>query len=106
MSIETAKKWVKTTGLAILGGGIAGAFSAMWDPNKYSILHDLGSGKLWKYFGMGAALTFGGMLLHSPLGQKVVGSIKESQEQLKRTQEELKDTKAQLKAATQNGDKP
>lgn len=46
---------------AILGGGISGCTAAMLDPTKYNIHQDLGSGKLWKFFFMGAALTLGGI---------------------------------------------
>lgn len=95
--MEKLKKWVISTGVAVLGGAIAGAFAAMMDPVKYSITQDLFSGKLWKYFFMGAALTLGGILLHSPLGQKMISITKQSKEQLEQTQKELNQAKADLK---------
>jgi hypothetical protein len=99
MTMEKAKKWIITTAGACVGGGIAGAFTAAMDPSKYHFPQDFGSGKLWKYFGMGVALTFGGMLLHSPLGQKVMGSYKATQEQLAQDQRDLDQAKKDLKAA-------
>lgn len=107
--MEKAKKWIISAGGAVVGGGIAGAFTAALDPTKYHFPQDFGSGKLWKYFGMGAALTLGGMLLHSPLGQKVLGSYKATQEQLAQTQRDLEQAKSEIKSSaklTDAGGKP
>jgi hypothetical protein len=76
-------KWIKTTALTVLGGGIAGMFSAAMDPTKYSLAHDFGSGKLWKYFAMGAGLTLGALLVKSPLGVSALSAYQQSQAQAK-----------------------
>jgi hypothetical protein len=99
MNIEpNVKKWFRTSVLAGLGGGIAGAFAAATDATKYNFPHDLGSGKLWKFFFMGAAITFGGLLIKSPFGQQMMGAYKQSQEDLAASQAALEETKAALKA--------
>jgi hypothetical protein len=104
MSWEKIKHWIVTTAVAMLGGGFAAGFTAMLDPTKYKFPQDLGSGKLWKYVFMGWALTFGGILLHSPLGQKVIAFNKQNKEQLEQTQKELDQAKKELKASVkQNG---
>ena len=97
--MEKVKKWIITTAVAMLGGGAAAGFSAMTDPSKYKFPQDLGSGKLWKYVFMGWALTFAGVLIHSPLGQKAIALTKQSKEQLDQTQKELNQAKDNLKAA-------
>jgi len=102
--MEKAKKWVISAAIACAGGGLAGAFSAVMDPAKYHFPQDFGSGKLWKYFGMGAALTLGGMLLHSPLGQKILGSYKATQQQLAANQRDLDQAKAEFKSAAKPTD--
>lgn len=94
----TTRKWLYSTLLAVLGGGIAGAFSAAMDPTKYTFPHDFGSGKLWKFFFMGGALTLAGMALHSPLGQRLMAGFKESQAQLQQSQNEIAQTKSDLQA--------
>jgi hypothetical protein len=71
-----------TTGYAVLGGGVAGAFTAAMDPAKYHFPHDFGSGKLIKYFFMGAFLTLGGLVLHSPWGHKMMAGYRKSQEHI------------------------
>lgn len=91
------RKSVAPAILAILGGCVAGSFAAMMDPTKYDITHDLGSGKLWKFFFMGGALTLAGMVLHSPFGQRFTSSIKQSQEQIEQTKRELAQAKEDLK---------
>ena len=97
--MEKVKKWIITTAVAMLGGGAAAAFSAMTDPSKYKFPQDFGSGKLWRYVFMGWALTFAGVLIHSPLGQKAIALTKQSKEQLDQTQKELNQAKDNLKAA-------
>lgn len=62
--------WIKSVVVPIIGGGLAGAFTAALDPSKYHFPHDFGSGKLWEYFFMGAVLTASGMLAKSQFGQK------------------------------------
>jgi hypothetical protein len=100
MDNEAALKWLKTALLAAAGGGIAAAVTAAFDPQKYNIAHDLGSGKMWIYFFQGFAVTFGALLLKSPLGQKVMTTYKDSQAQLKESQASIEATKAELKDAT------
>lgn len=97
---EDVKKWVTTTVIAMLGGGAAAAFAAMTDPAKYQFPQDFGSGKLWKYVFMGWGLTFAGILIKSPVGQKVIAITNQSKEQLAQTQKELDQAKANLKAGT------
>ena len=46
----SAFKWVRTSALAAIGGGIAGSVSALMDPQKYQFPRDFGSGKMWTYF--------------------------------------------------------
>jgi hypothetical protein len=85
-------RWTITTLASTVGGGIAFAFAAAMDPSKYQFPRDFGSGILWKYFGMGAALTFGGTLLRSPLGQALMAGFPQSQK------DDLADAKAALAA--------
>jgi hypothetical protein len=97
MDMQGVVKWLKTAGLAAGGGGVAGAFAAAMDPSKYVFPHDFGSGKLWKYFFMGAALTFGGLLIKSPLGQSMMSAYKQSQADLEASKRTVAETKAALK---------
>jgi hypothetical protein len=76
---DNLKKWLKTTLMAVVGGGVAAAVTAAFDPQKYNIAHDLGSGKLWLYFFEGAGVTFIALLMKSPLGQQVMTAYKDSQ---------------------------
>lgn len=69
MDTSGAKKWLKTSGLAALGGGIAAVVATAADPSKYHFPRDLGTGKMWPYFFSGASMTFGALLLKSPLGK-------------------------------------
>lgn len=98
MDIPAVKKWIKTALLAVVGGGIAGAVTAAFDPQRYNIRHDLGSGKLWIYFFEGAGVTFGALLLKSPLGQQVMGAYKDSQAQTAQSRAELQAAKSQLRS--------
>ena len=91
------KKWVKTALLAAIGGGIAASVTAAFDPKKYDIAHDLGSGKLLIYFLQGFAVTFGALLLKSPLGQKAMSAYKDSQTTLADSEQHVAAAKAQLK---------
>jgi hypothetical protein len=97
MDIHPAIKWIRTAVVAMLGGGLAGGLSALFDPTKYRFPHDLGSGKLWKYVFMGWGLTLGGLLIKSPLGQQTMQAYRDAQAQLKADQEELEKCKAELK---------
>jgi hypothetical protein len=99
-ALQNAKKWTISAVVASVGGGIAGAAAAAFDPTKYKFPHDFGTGKLFPYFFTGAGLTFMGMLLHSPLGQKVMGAYKATQEQLAQSQLDLAQAKSELKSAT------
>lgn len=97
-STEKAVKWIKTAGIAALGGGLAGTVAGMMDSTKYHIPQDLFSGKLWPHFFMGAATTFGALLLKSPLGQKVMTAYENSQQQAKEDAALLDKVKGDLKA--------
>lgn len=97
MNIPGAAKWVRTAIISCLGGGIAGAFAAAMDPTKYDLSHDIGSGKLWKFFGLGALLTLGALLLKSPLGQQVMSAYKDSRAQLEQNKADLEAVKNALK---------
>jgi hypothetical protein len=101
--ISKVKQWILSTGAIIFGGGIAGAFSAAIDRTKYQFPQDFGSGKLWKYFFMGCLLTFGGSLLRSPWGQKIMASFQASQQQLKQSREDLQTAQKDL---TKNVNRP
>jgi hypothetical protein len=83
-------KMLSSTLLAALGGGIAGAFSAAMNPAVYSFPKDFGSGKLWKFFFMGAGLTISGMVLHSPLGQKIMAQVQQSHDAVEQAKTQLK----------------
>jgi hypothetical protein len=98
MDFAAIRKWVVGAAGAAFGGGIAGAAAAAFDPAKYRFPQDFGTGKLLPYFFTGAGLTLGGMLLHSPLGQKIMGTFKSTQEQLAQSQKELEQAKAELKS--------
>lgn len=91
-------KWIKTTLVSIFGGGIAGSVAALSDPAKYRFPQDLGTGKMWPFFLSGAGMTLGAMLLKSPLGQQVVGALKDSQQQLAEGKQAVEDAKADVKA--------
>ena len=71
--------------------------AASQDPSKYKFPQDFGSGKLWPFFFQGAILTFGAMLLKSPIGKKVMSSVKEGKENLEESKQVIADTKASLK---------
>lgn len=105
MQTKGAVKWIKTLVLAGLGGGFVAGISAAMDPVKYSFPADLGSGKLWKYVVAGAALTMGALLVRSPLGQKAMQELKESQAQLAEDREALEKIKTELKPKTDDQDK-
>jgi hypothetical protein len=90
-------KWVKTALLAALGGGIAAAVAVLFDPAKFDIAHDIGSGKLWTFFLQGAGVTFGALLLKSPLGTQVVGAYKHAQAGLAENQATVAQAKEKLK---------
>jgi hypothetical protein len=94
-------KWLKTALIAAVGGGIAGASAAAMNPAEYKFPQDLGSGKLWVFFLMGAGTTLVALLLKSPLGQQATTAFKDSQQQLQESQAEIKDAKAELKSAVQ-----
>jgi hypothetical protein len=98
MDKEAMVKWSKTTIIAALGGGFASVFAAAMDPAKYRFPQDFGTGKMWPFFFQGAGLMFVGLILKSPLGQEVMSSFKQSQQQLKDAQADIAQTKADLKA--------
>jgi hypothetical protein len=91
-----AIRWGISAGISALGGGVAASVAALSDPSKYRFPQDLGSGKMWPFFLQGAGLVFVGMLLKSPMGQKVLSSVKESQGSLKESQQLIEDTKSDL----------
>jgi hypothetical protein len=92
-------KWIKTGVIACLGGGVTAAIAAAMDPSKYQFPHDIGSGKLWKFFFTGAGTMLIGLLVKSPLGQKAISTFKETQEQLKDTQGTIETTKTEIKTS-------
>lgn len=92
-------KWIKTTLIAVLGGGLAAALAAAFDPQKYDIRHDIGSGKLWQFFLEGAGAMLVGLLIKSPLGQQALTSFKDSQQQLQEAKASLEQTKTDLKSS-------
>lgn len=96
---EKTIKWLKTTLIAVIGGGLAAALAAAFDPQKYNIAHDFGSGKLWDFFLEGAGMTFVALLIKSPFGQQTLGAFKDTQTQLQANRDLLQDTKADLKAS-------
>jgi len=83
--------------VAAVGGGIASAVAAFADPDKYSFPKDLGSGKLWPFFFQGAGLAVGALLLKSPMGQKLIGAFKSSQQQAQEDKAALESAKQELK---------
>lgn len=97
MNLRKFTKWLVSTVIALLGGGFAAAIPALTDPNKYRFPQDLGSGKLWPYVITGWVLTFSGILIHSPLGQKAMAFTEQSKEQLAQSQKDLDKAKADLK---------
>lgn len=96
----TINPWIKTSIIATVGGGIAGAFAAAMDPSKYRFPHDFGSGKLWEFFFEGAVTVGAATLIKSPFGQGVLAAFKDSQKQLKEGKDDIAKTKADIKATT------
>lgn len=97
MDKEAVMKWFRTAAIAAVGGGIAASVAAAFDPQKYNLAHDFGSGKLWTFFFQGAGLTFGALLLKSPLGQKAMKAYRDTQEELKQNQADFEKAKTELK---------
>jgi hypothetical protein len=97
--VSTARKWIFGAVGSALGGGIAGAGAAAFDPGKYRFPQDFGSGKLWPFFFMGFGLTLGGYILRSPWGQKVMTMFQQSQSDLEQSRKDLEKAKADLKDA-------
>jgi hypothetical protein len=97
MDKATIRGWIRTMVIAMLGGGIAGAFAAAMDPRKYHFPHDFGSGKLWEYFAEGALTVGLATAIKSPLGQKALAVFKDSQQQLSESHKSVEDTKAEIK---------
>jgi hypothetical protein len=93
MSLKTT---IKTVVIGAFGGGVASSIAALSDPTKYSFPKDLGTGKMWPFFLTGAGLAIGGLFLKSPVGQKVVLSVKESQEQIEQSKRDIQKTKDDL----------
>jgi len=60
-------RWLKTTGLTLVGGGIAATITQALDPSIYHFPEDLGSGKLWVHFLGGMVVAFVALLMKSPL---------------------------------------
>ena len=100
MDTKAAITWTRTAVLTALGGGIAAVVATAADPQKYRFPQDLGSGRMWPYFLTGMGLTFGGMLIRSPLGQKAMGAYQKSQAQMASDKAELEALKAQFKPPT------
>jgi hypothetical protein len=93
----TINPWIKTTLIAMLGGGVAGAFAAAMDPSKYHFPKDFGSGKLWEYFAEGAITVGVALVIKSPFGQSMMTAFKDSQQQLKQSKEDVEQTKESIK---------
>jgi hypothetical protein len=89
MDTQAMKKWAKTALIAAVGGGMTAALAAAFDPAKYDIRHDLGSGKLWDFFFEGSAVALGAMLIKSPWGRQAMSAYTESQSQAKQDKAEL-----------------
>ena len=100
MDVIKLKKTILSTVGAVVGGGVAGGASALFDPAKYSFPKDFGTGKLWPYVFTGAGLTLGGMFLHSNLGQKIFAGITRTQQQIAADQAAIQQAKADLKGKT------
>lgn len=106
MDTSGAKKWLKTSGLAALGGGIAAVVATAMDPSKYQFPRDFGTGKMWPYFFSGMGVTFAALLMKSPLGQKAMKEYQDSQAQLAADREELERIKSRIGKAEDKGEKP
>jgi hypothetical protein len=89
--------WLKTTGLAVVGGGIAAVVTTLSEP-EYHFPQELVSGKLFIHFLGGAAVTFAALLLKSPLGQQTMAAYKDSQAQLAQSKADLAAAKEALKS--------
>lgn len=100
MAKDKLVKWLKVSGLSAIGGGVASSVGALADPTKYSFPKDLGTGRMWPFFLQGAGLTFVAMLLKSPLGVKILSSVKESQAQLQESQQAVTEAKQGFTAPT------
>lgn len=100
---EQTRKWLKTTAIAVIGGGLAAATTMALDPTRYHFPHDIGSGKLLIQFFSGAGITFLALLLKSPLGQQVMASYKETQIQMKGDQALITESKTELRSASPDG---
>jgi hypothetical protein len=96
MDTRASLKWIKTSLLAAVGGGIAAMTAAAMDPTKYQFPRDFGTGKLWPYFFSGMIVTFGALSKHS------IDEYRKSQEQLEADREALKKPEAQGKDKNQN----
>lgn len=99
-AVSNLKRWLITTAGAVLAGGVTGMITAACDPSKYRFPQDFGSGKLWPFFFTGAGLTFFGVLIRSPFGQKIMAGFHASQAQLKQTQLDIEKAKSDLRDAT------
>lgn len=99
MDTRASIKWIKTSALAALGGGIAAVIATAMDPTKYRFPRDFGTGKLWPYFFSGAGVT---LLVRSPLGRWAMSAYRETQAQLEADREALEKLKAQAKDKNQN----
>jgi hypothetical protein len=97
--MQEAKKWIISSIAASITGGISAAITTAMDPAKYKFPQDFGSGKLWPSFLAGTGAVFLGMLLRSPMGQKLIGTYKDTQAQLAQNQKELDQAKAEIKSA-------
>src|SRR5215472_10297889 len=86
MNKEKVWKWLKTALMAAVGGGIAACIAALFDPAKFSLAKDLGSGKEWTFFLQGFAVTFGALLIKSPFGQEMIATYQKSQKALAESQ--------------------
>jgi hypothetical protein len=89
MKLSKVMRWVLSTVVAMLGGGLAAIVPIVSDRSKYKFPEDFGSGKLWPYILMGWFLTFAGILLKSPVVKKAMDFSDQSEEQLEKAQHDL-----------------
>jgi len=104
MNKEKVWKWLKTALMAAVGGGIAACIAALFDPAKFSLAKDLGSGKEWTFFLQGFAVTFGALLIKSPFGQEMIATYQKSQKALAESQGEMQQAKSTFQKGAKNGD--
>ena len=79
-SMTSLKPWLRTIALGLLGGIMGAIYAVIVEPETYHFPHDIGSGKMWKFFVGGAILTISGVLVESPLGKKLMHPFERERE--------------------------